>query len=110
MKTFTLISAFTGLIALASAAPAAVAIAEKRASTSVYLCNDRNFTGYCKNISSPSGTCGMFLSFLYPPSPFRLLVQPQESTNCDLVPLEADFNDKLSSVGPNGNAFCYFFV
>jgi hypothetical protein len=54
-----------------------------RAAPSVYLCNDRDFTGYCKSISAPSGTC---------------------------VPLASDFNDKLSSVGPDKGFLCYFFV
>ncbi|KAF1941876.1 hypothetical protein EJ02DRAFT_454713 [Clathrospora elynae] len=56
---------------------------ETRASTRVYLCNDRGFTGYCVPISSPSGTC---------------------------VPLGTDLNDKISSVGPDPGSFCYFFV
>ena len=56
---------------------------DKRADTAVYLCNDRNFSGYCVHITSPSGTC---------------------------VPLAADLDDLTSSVGPDQGSFCYFFV
>ncbi|KAK7182808.1 hypothetical protein PSPO01_11147 [Paraphaeosphaeria sporulosa] len=56
---------------------------EKRANTAVYLCNDRNFSGYCVHITSPSGTC---------------------------VPLASDLNDKVSSAGPDQGSLCYFFV
>ncbi|KAL2073097.1 hypothetical protein VTL71DRAFT_10421 [Oculimacula yallundae] len=45
MKSFSIVAAFTSLFALSSAA-AVASPAEKRANTSVYLCNDRNFTGY----------------------------------------------------------------
>jgi hypothetical protein len=55
----------------------------KRADTGVYLCNDRNWTGYCVHITAPSGTC---------------------------VPLASDLNDKVSSAGPDAGAICYFFV
>ncbi|KAF1948348.1 hypothetical protein CC80DRAFT_459374 [Byssothecium circinans] len=56
---------------------------EKRADTAVYLCNDRNFSGYCVHITAPSGTC---------------------------VPLASDLNDLTSAVGPDPGSFCYFFV
>lgn len=55
----------------------------KRADLGVYLCNDRGFTGYCVHITAPSGVC---------------------------VPLASDLEDKVSAVGPDDNAFCYFFV
>jgi hypothetical protein len=56
---------------------------ETPGTTSVYLCNDRDFTGYCVDIKSPSGVC---------------------------VPLGDDLNDQLSSVGPDQGSFCYFYV
>ncbi|TAQ88780.1 hypothetical protein B7494_g2872 [Chlorociboria aeruginascens] len=82
MKSFSLIAALSSIIALTSAAAIASPV-EKRADVSVYLCNDRDFTGYCVDIKSPSGTC---------------------------VPLGNDLNNQISSVGPDGSAICYFFV
>jgi hypothetical protein len=79
MKLTVVLSALAAGIALA----APVSDVEKRATTSVYLCNDRGFKGYCKHISSPSGTC---------------------------VPLGSDLNDKVSAAGPDVGSFCYFFV
>lgn len=105
MKSFSMLSAFTGLIALASAAPAAVSVSEKRDTVSVYLCNDRDFSGYCVDINSPSGVCGLFLLTYTPPSQ-NLLYSYSHKT----VPLASDLNDQVSSVGPDGSAFCYFFV
>ncbi|KAF2108176.1 hypothetical protein BDV96DRAFT_556608 [Lophiotrema nucula] len=61
----------------------AISDVNKRADTGVYLCNDRNFEGYCVHIDSPSGTC---------------------------VPLGGDLNDKISAAGPDQGSFCYFFV
>ncbi len=57
MKAF-LISAFTSMVALSSAAAVATPL-EKRVDTHVYLCNDRNFSGYCVLIPTPFQTCGM---------------------------------------------------
>ena len=73
------------VIALASSAVLAAPTPEieKRATTGVYLCNDRDFKGYCVHINSPSGTC---------------------------VPLASDLNDKVSSAGPDQGSFCYFYV
>ncbi|KAH7377721.1 hypothetical protein BKA66DRAFT_422165 [Pyrenochaeta sp. MPI-SDFR-AT-0127] len=55
----------------------------KRATTWVYLCNDRNFTGYCAHIPSAPSEC---------------------------VPLAGDLNNLVSSAGPDQGSFCYFFV
>jgi hypothetical protein len=65
MKSFSILSAVTGLVALASAAPApaALAPAEKRADVSVKLCTGRNYTGYCVDQYSASGECGESLHF-----------------------------------------------
>jgi hypothetical protein len=79
MKLSIIITTLTAGIALA----APVSDVEKRASTGVYLCNDRGFTGYCQHIFAPSGTC---------------------------VPLASDLNDKVSAAGPDVGSFCYFFV
>ncbi|KAF9731730.1 hypothetical protein PMIN01_10747 [Paraphaeosphaeria minitans] len=79
MKTSIILPLLASSIALA----APVSEIEKRANTAVYLCNDRNFSGYCVHIPSPSGTC---------------------------VPLASDLNDLVSSVGPDQGSFCYFFV
>jgi hypothetical protein len=79
MKLSIVLSALTAGVALA----APVSDVEKRATTGVYLCNDRGFTGYCQHITAPSGTC---------------------------VPLASDLNDKVSSAGPDVGSFCYFFV
>lgn len=78
----------SNILALLSAAGAmAVPVSEnnlkKRADPAVYLCNDRNFQGYCVHISAPASTC---------------------------VPLAADLNDKISAAGPDQGSFCYFFV
>ncbi|CZT10715.1 uncharacterized protein RAG0_15115 [Rhynchosporium agropyri] len=78
MKYFSIVAAFTSMVAISSAAAV-----EKRADVSVYLCNDRNFTGYCKVIKSPSSVC---------------------------VPLASDFDNLVSSVGPDPGVLCYFFV
>jgi hypothetical protein len=32
---------------------------DKRSIHGVYLCNDRNFKGYCVHITAPAGVCGM---------------------------------------------------
>ncbi|KAF2677396.1 hypothetical protein K458DRAFT_423888 [Lentithecium fluviatile CBS 122367] len=79
MKLAAILSTLIAGVTLA--APAAEI--EKRADTGVYLCNDRNFSGYCVHIVSPSGTC---------------------------VPLASDLNDKVSAAGPDSGSFCYFFV
>jgi hypothetical protein len=79
MKLSIVLSALTAGVVLA----APVSDVEKRATTGVYLCNDRGFTGYCQHINSPSGTC---------------------------VPLASDLNDKVSAAGPDVGSFCYFFV
>jgi hypothetical protein len=77
----------TTLIALfatsALAAPASDITLTKRATQGVYLCNDRNFQGYCVHINSAPSAC---------------------------VPLASDLNDKISSAGPDKGSFCYFFV
>lgn len=36
----------------------------KRANDGVYLCTDRNFSGYCVHIVAPFYQCGMYLHFL----------------------------------------------
>lgn len=42
---------------------------EKRANAGVYLCNDRNFQGYCVHIVAPMYQCGRLSSFsLFPHS------------------------------------------
>jgi hypothetical protein len=75
------------LIALSAtavlAAPAADLTVEKRATTGVYLCNDRDWQGYCVHIPSAPSEC---------------------------VPLAGDLNDLVSSAGPDQGSFCYFFV
>lgn len=67
----------------ALAAPAADLAISKRATTGVYLCNDRDWQGYCVHITSAPSDC---------------------------VPLAADLNDLVSSAGPDQGSFCYFFV
>lgn len=70
-------------ITAAFAAPTSNISIDKRATTGVYLCNDRDFTGYCVHISSTPSEC---------------------------VPLAGDLNDLISSAGPDRGGFCYFFV
>ena len=65
------------------AAPAIEFDLQKRATTGAYLCNDRDWQGYCVHINSASSEC---------------------------VPLAADLNDLVSSAGPDKGSFCYFFV
>lgn len=77
------LSAAIAILASGIALAAPAINVEKRADTGVYLCNDRNFEGYCVHINSPSGTC---------------------------VPLASDLNDKVSAAGPDQGSFCYFFV
>lgn len=67
----------------ALAAPALDLAISKRATTGVYLCNDRDWQGYCVHILSEPSAC---------------------------VPLAADLNDLVSSAGPDQGSFCYFFV
>ena len=55
---------------------------QKRANYGVYLCTDANWGGHCVHIIAPENTC---------------------------VPLAADLNDKVSSVGPDAGAYCRFF-
>jgi hypothetical protein len=97
----------TALVALSAtavlAAPATDMTINKRATTGVYvislihlharniltlsicsyLCNDRNWQGYCVHINSAPSVC---------------------------VPLAGDLNDLVSSAGPDKGSFCYFFV
>jgi hypothetical protein len=73
--------AFSATIALAARA-ADVAL-DKRATQGAYLCTDRDFKGHCVDIKSEASAC---------------------------VPLGADLNDKVSSVGPDKGSLCYFFV
>lgn len=70
-------------LALSASTLAAPTTLATRATTGVYLCNDRNFSGYCVHIPSAPSQC---------------------------VPLAADLNDKVSSAGPDQGSFCYFFV
>jgi hypothetical protein len=65
------------------AAPATDITLDKRATMGVYLCNDRNWQGYCVHIPSAPSEC---------------------------VPLAGDLNDLVSSAGPDQGSFCYFFV
>lgn len=139
MKTSILLTVLAGLAASAFAAPAPVASAseypegtvvekyptglpkhlipralglEKRANAGVYLCNDRNFAGYCVHIVAPMYQCGMSSSL-------QLLIPgPAEDTRetCadslsspDAVPLGGDLNDQVSSVGPDSPNYCFFF-
>jgi hypothetical protein len=67
----------------ATAAPAIDKNLQNRATTGVYLCNDRDWQGYCVHINSAPSEC---------------------------VPLAADLNDLVSSAGPDQGSFCYFFV
>lgn len=81
MKFSATLAALTATVALA--APATDINLDKRATTWVYICNDRDFTGYCVHIPSAPSEC---------------------------VPLAADLNDLVSAVGPDPGSFCYFFV
>jgi hypothetical protein len=65
------------------AAPAVDITPNKRATTGVYLCNDRDWKGYCVHINSAPSEC---------------------------VPLAGDLNNLVSSAGPDQGSFCYFFV
>ncbi len=100
----TLSETFTNL----DAAPGTV---ERRArSVGVYLCNDRDFSGYCVHIVQPVNDCSMLsLHTCY-------LEQTSASININnadegkTVRLGSDLNDKVSSVGPDKNAgSCRFF-
>jgi hypothetical protein len=75
------IAAFAAILAFSYSSFAAPV--DTTGTTSVYLCNDRDFTGYCVDIESPPGVC---------------------------VPLGDDLNDQVSSVGPDQGSFCYFYV
>ncbi|KAH7392395.1 hypothetical protein DE146DRAFT_758117 [Phaeosphaeria sp. MPI-PUGE-AT-0046c] len=79
LTTSILLSCATAAIA----APALDVAVTKRATTGVYLCNDRDWQGYCVHILSAPSDC---------------------------VPLAADLNDLVSSAGPDQGSFCYFFV
>lgn len=81
MKLSATIVALSAAAALA--APASEINLDKRATTWVYLCNDRDFTGYCAHIPSAPSEC---------------------------VPLDTDLNDLVSAAGPDEGSFCYFFV
>ncbi|KAJ4375918.1 hypothetical protein N0V83_001196 [Neocucurbitaria cava] len=81
MKLSATIAALSATVALA--APASEINLDKRATTGVYLCNDRDFTGYCVHINSAPSEC---------------------------VPLASDLNDLVSAAGPDQGSFCYFFV
>jgi hypothetical protein len=81
MKLSTAIAVLSATATLA--APASDVTLDKRATTGVYLCNDRDWQGYCVHINSPPSEC---------------------------VPLAGDLNDLVSSAGPDQGSFCYFFV
>jgi hypothetical protein len=81
MKLTTSLIALSATVALA--APVTDITLDKRATTWVYLCNDRDWTGYCVHIPSAPSEC---------------------------VPLAGDLNDLVSSAGPDQGSFCYFFV
>ena len=81
MKLTTSLLALSATAALA--APTSDVTLDKRATTGVYLCNDRDFTGYCVHIPSAPSAC---------------------------VPLARDLNNLVSSAGPDQGSFCYFFV
>lgn len=78
-----ILAAPTSSIITRTIQPAAEEGLAKRADYSVYLCNDRDWKGYCAHITAPASVC---------------------------VPLASDLNDKVSSAGPDPGAFCYFFV
>jgi len=73
------------LLALtASTALAAPALNTRSDSTTtVTLCNDRDFTGYCRTFTTALNEC---------------------------VNLADDLNDQVSSVQPEGDSLCYFHV
>ncbi|MCJ1259339.1 hypothetical protein MMC24_007176 [Lignoscripta atroalba] len=106
MKTTTILAALAGFTASVSAValPATIASSDeikvevfpdglpedlipqasglvKRADNGVFLCTDRNFSGYCVHIVAPLYKC---------------------------VPLGGDLNDLVSSVGPD-YGYCFFF-
>jgi hypothetical protein len=81
MKLSTAIAVLSATVTLA--VPASDVTLDKRATTGVYLCNDRDWQGYCVHINSPPSEC---------------------------VPLAGDLNDLVSSAGPDQGSFCYFFV
>ncbi|KAF2821706.1 hypothetical protein CC86DRAFT_99600 [Ophiobolus disseminans] len=81
MKFTTPLLALSATTALA--APVTHTTRDELAITGAYLCNDRDWTGYCVHIFSPQGEC---------------------------VPLAGDLNDLVSSAGPDQGSFCYFFV
>lgn len=69
------------------AAPASEIVKlDKHATTWVYVCNDINFDNTkapCSHIPADAALC---------------------------VPLASNYNDLLSSVGPDAGSYCYFFV
>ncbi|MCJ1252134.1 hypothetical protein MMC30_009372 [Trapelia coarctata] len=76
--------------ALALGAPAAERVAdvvdaplEKRANGGLYICNNINFGAPCVHLSNPFGDC---------------------------VNLDSNFNDQVSSLGPDAGARCTFHV
>ncbi|CAI6340773.1 unnamed protein product [Periconia digitata] len=84
MKASIIASLLAAGVALAAPAPISASNVEKRAEPSILACNDRNFSGYCQTISSPASECDKWLV--------------------------GDFDDQISSVRPDENSFCYFFV
>ncbi|MCJ1314121.1 hypothetical protein MMC25_007801 [Agyrium rufum] len=55
---------------------------EKRDNAGVYLCTDVNYAGYCVHIVAPLYEC---------------------------IPLAGDLNNLVSSLGPDGSAYCLFY-
>jgi hypothetical protein len=55
MKLSTAIAVLSATATLA--APASDVTLDKRATTGVYLCNDRDWQGYCVHINSPPSEC-----------------------------------------------------
>lgn len=76
----------------------------------VYLCDNAPFTGYCVHIPSPFGQCGKSKSYAREwITGFRLGLAPGANADCLPVNLASDLNDLVSSVGPDGSAYCIFY-
>lgn len=84
---------------------------EARVSPGFYFCKDVGFNGQCYFDASPFGNCGEYIYSL----PCRSSKNGQRLRNGLLtanktVTVGSDFNDQVSSAGPNNGLHCILYA
>ena len=97
---FRIIYKLTGVLALATAVAYGVPLKTTH-EPSFLLCTGKNFTGYCVNISAPTGVCSESLLSKY---------AAVKSSSRVLVTYTDELNDKISSMQGVEVNTCLHFV